>query len=96
MDAIKATVRAGRVDVPVPSEWPDGTEVEIHPLAQAVPQQGEGPVTPEEIARTLAAMEKLEPLDLTPQEAADLDAWERKVEEYTIANMDQGIEDVFR
>jgi hypothetical protein len=40
-------------------------------------------------------MEKIEPLDLTPQEAADLDAWERKVEQYTIANMDKGIEDLF-
>ena len=96
MNAIKATVKAGRVDVPVPSEWPDGTEVEIHPLGQAGPAEDDAPMTPEEIARILAAMEKVEPFDLTPQEKADLEAWERKVKEYTIANMDKGIEDVFR
>jgi hypothetical protein len=47
MDAIKATVRAGRVDIPVPSDWPDGTEVEIHLLGHADPKQDDGPMTPE-------------------------------------------------
>lgn len=96
MNAIKATVEFGRIDVQVPSEWPDGTEVEIHPQGQAYPDDDERPMTPEEIARTLAAMDKVEPFDLSAEEAADLDTWERQVKDYTIANMDKGIEDVFR
>lgn len=94
MDLILATVKAGRVDVQVPPEWPDGTEVEIHPHTGQVDE--DGPMGPEEIARVLAAMEKVEPFELCAQEKADLDAWERKVNEYTIANLDKGIEDVFR
>jgi hypothetical protein len=31
MDAIKATVKDGRLEVPVPPDWPDGMEVEIYP-----------------------------------------------------------------
>ncbi len=53
-------------------------------------------MSPEEIARTLAAMDKVEPFDLTAQEQADLDAWERRVQGYTIANMEKGLEEVFR
>jgi hypothetical protein len=73
MNAIKATVKDGRLEVPVPPDWPDGTEVEIHPMGQAGPSDEEGPMTPEEIARTLAAMDKVEPFDLTDEERT---AWE--------------------
>ena len=93
MNAIKAIVKAGRVEVHVPPEWPDGTEVEIHPLVQLAQSEDEGPMTPQEIAQTLAAMDKVEPFDLTANKAADLEAWERKVEQYSITNMNKGIED---
>ena len=53
-------------------------------------------MSPEEIARVLAAMERLEPLDIPEDVAADLDAWERKVNEYGIAHAEDGLEDVFR
>jgi hypothetical protein len=89
-------VKGGRIDVAAPPEWPDGTEVEIQPQRQPCASDEDGPMTPEEIARVLAAMDKLEPFDLNAEEAADLDAWERKVNDYTIANLDKGIEDVFR
>jgi len=95
MNAIKTTVRAGRIEVEVPPEWSDGSEVEIH--LQAPTGSGEdGPMSPEEITRILSAMEKVEPFDMTDAERADLDAWERKVNDYSIANMDKGIEGVFR
>jgi hypothetical protein len=53
------------------------------------------PMTPSEIAETLAAMEKVEPFDMTDEERGSADAWEKRVNDYTIANMDKGIEDVF-
>jgi hypothetical protein len=49
-----------------------------------------------EIAQTLAAMSKVEPFDMTDEERAAADAWEKKVNDYGIANMEKGIEDVFR
>ena len=34
MTTIKATIKGRRLEVDVPADWPDGTEVEIHPLGQ--------------------------------------------------------------
>ncbi len=96
MQPITATVTAGRVEVQVPSEWPEGTVVVIHPLSQVDSSVEDEAMTPEEIARILAAMDKVEAFDLPSEVAADLEDWERKVKEYSIANMDRGIEDVFR
>jgi hypothetical protein len=95
VNKIRATVKAGRVEVQVPTEWVDGTEVEIHALGQPESAEDKERMSPQEIALTLAAMEKVEAFDLTAEEAADLEAWERKIKEYSIANMDKGLEDVF-
>lgn len=35
MTTPKATVKGGRLELNVPADWPDGTEVEIHPIDQA-------------------------------------------------------------
>ena len=96
MNAIRATVQSGRIDVQVPPDWPDGTQVEIQPEGQAGSDDDDRLLTPEEIARTLAAMDRVEPFDMSAEDTADLEAWERKVNDYTVANMDKGIEDVFR
>ncbi|MBI3410545.1 MAG: hypothetical protein HY040_19575 [Planctomycetes bacterium] len=72
MTAIKATVRGGRLELDVPADWPDGTEVEIQPLAAKAAHDDET-LPPEEVARILAAMDQLEPLDLSDAERA---AWD--------------------
>src|SRR5437879_5604588 len=46
--------------------------------------------------QTLAAMSRVEPFDMTDEERAAADAWEKKVNDYTVANLNKGIEDVFR
>ncbi len=92
MTVMKTTVRNGRIDVPAPSGLPDGTEVL---LTIGTDQSEEEPVPPEEIARILAAMRKLEPLDISADVADDLDAWERKLNRLGIDQADQGMEEVF-
>jgi hypothetical protein len=72
MTTIKATVKARRLELDVPADWPDGIEVEIHPLGQGIDGNVEG-MSPEEIAKTLAAMDQLESFDMTDAEQA---AWE--------------------
>ena len=62
MNAIKATVTGGRLELNVPADWPDGTEVEILPLSKGADVDD----------MLLAAMDQLEPLDLTE---AELAAW---------------------
>src|SRR5438128_2405935 len=70
MQGIKATVQGGRLDLEVPRDWPDGTEVEIQPVDRGTPANGEGPLSSDEIARILAAMDQIEPFVLTDDERA--------------------------
>ncbi len=88
---LKGFIRNGRVEVDEPMDWPDGTEVVVAPEATG---RDDGPVPPEEIARVLAAMQRLLPLDIPDDVGTDLDAWERKLNQRGIDHVDA--EDVFR
>ncbi|HVC93663.1 MAG TPA: hypothetical protein VND64_08235 [Pirellulales bacterium] len=70
--AIKATVKGRRLELDVPDDWPDGTEVEIQPLGQGTNGNADA-MSPQQIAETLAAMDQVEPMDLSDAEQA---AWE--------------------
>jgi hypothetical protein len=94
MTTIRAVIHDRRIDVPAPRDLPDGTEV-LLTIGTSGPDD-DGPMSPEEIARVHAAMQTLLPLDIPDDVAADLDAWERKVNQYGIDNADRGVEDVFR
>lgn len=73
---MKGVIRNGHVEVAEPINLPDGSEVTITGRANGkflgLPDNDQ-PMTSEEIARTLAAMERVEPFDLTDEERA---AWE--------------------
>ena len=56
----------------------------------------EGPVSPEEIARVLAAMRQMKPLEIPDDIASDLDAWERRPTRRGIDHADDGIGDALR
>ena len=71
MTTIKGTVKDGKLEINVPADWPDGTEVAIHPLD--VVQESDTAITSAEIARTLAAMDRIEPFEMSDAEQA---AWE--------------------
>jgi hypothetical protein len=85
---LKGIIRNGRVEVDEPIDLPEGTEVVVSP-------EDDGPVSPDEIARVLAAMHRLQPLDISDEEAADLDAWEQRLNRHGIDHAEDGIEDVF-
>jgi hypothetical protein len=93
MITIRAVINQRSITVPAPSDLPDGTEV-LLTIGRNIPED-DGPMSKEEIARVLAAMEKLEPFDWTEEERAAADAWEKRVNDYTIANMDKGMEEEF-
>ena len=71
MTTLRATIKDRRLELNVPPDWPDGTEVEIHPLSPGLEPTI---MSPEEIADVLAAMDRVEPFDLTNEERA---AWDR-------------------
>ncbi len=76
MTTLTAIVRNGRLELQKPIDLPDGTEVQLWLLSggeRVSAPEDDRPMSPEEIARTLAAMEKVEPLDLSDEERA---AWE--------------------
>jgi hypothetical protein len=95
----KGVIRGGQVIVEEPINLPDGSEVTITGRAHGKflgEEDKDRPPTPKEIEAALAAMDQVEPFDMTDEERAEADAWEKKVNDYTIANMDKGIEDLFR
>jgi len=94
MTTIRAVIHDGRIDVPALKELPDGTEVLLTIVTSVF--DDDGPMSPEEIAQVHAAMQTLLPLEIPDDVAADLDAWERKLNQHGMDNADRGIEDVFR
>ena len=96
---VKGIVLKGRVEVAEPIDLPDGSEVTITGKANGqlrTSSDGDRPMSSDEISATLAAMNKVEPFEMTDEERASADAWERKINDYSIANLNSGIEDVFR
>ena len=90
---LKGVIREGRVEVGELIDLPDGTEVVVSAGAAGPDVDA---TTPEEIARVLAAMRRLLPLEIPEAVGADLDAWERKLDRHGVDHADSGIEDVFR
>jgi len=103
MNAIEATVRNRRIEVPAPDDWPDGTKVwvDVTPvpagprLAEvAFMTEDEQAADPEAIERWIAELEALPGMTMTPEQEAELLAWRKKEKEFNLAaarrEMDQG------
>jgi hypothetical protein len=96
---LTAIVRNGQLELPRPLDLPDGTEVEIRLPEQEGTDAGqadEGPVTHDEIARTLAALEKIEPLEMTDEERAALEADRQARKDWEKAHFDERAEKLRR
>jgi hypothetical protein len=91
MTTLTAIVRNGQLELPEPLNLPDGTRVEVRLLESngTGPSDEEGPMTPEEIARTLAAMQKIEPFEMTPEEEAAVEAARKARKEWEKAHFDE-------
>jgi hypothetical protein len=92
----KGVIQQGQVIIPKPIDLPDGTEV----VVAAGPTEDDGAGgwdnSPEGIAAWMIWYDSLEPLIFTPEEEADTEAWLKKMNDYSGANMDKGVEDLFR
>jgi hypothetical protein len=74
MTLLRGIIQQGQVVLQVPSDLPDGTEVTITPLHLSESGDEDGPMSPEEIARVLALIDQVEPLDWTEKERTDWEA----------------------
>jgi hypothetical protein len=91
---VRTVIHDRRIEVPAPDDLPDGTEV-ILVIGTDVGDD-DGPMSPEEIARVLDAMGPMQPLEIPDDVAADLDAWETKLNQHGIDRPDEGGEGAFR
>lgn len=91
MTTVRTVIHDRRIDIPAPEDLADGTEVVLTIGIDVV--DDDGPMSPEEIARVLAAMERLQPLEIPDDVLADLDAWERTLNQYGIDHADESRED---
>jgi hypothetical protein len=97
MTTVTGMVRNGQLELPQPLDLPDGTEVEILLLEQAGSgTEDDGPMTPEEIARVLAAMDRIEPLEITAEERAALEEERRARKEWEKAHFEERAEKLGR
>jgi hypothetical protein len=91
---VRTVIHDRRIEIAAPDDLADGTEVILTIGTDIV--DDDGPMTPAEIARVLAAMGRLQPLEIPDDVAADLDAWERKLNQHGIDHADEDGEDISR
>jgi hypothetical protein len=93
---VRTVIHDRRIEVPAREDLADGTEVVLTIGTGVGVVDDDGPMPPEEIARVLAAMGRLQPLEIPDDVAADLDAWERSLNQHGIDHADEGGEDMPR
>lgn len=88
MAAATGTYRKGKIILDEPVDWPEGTEVEVIPGRQKIGlTEAEWPTTAEGIAALRKAIAEIEPLEITPEEEAEFQAWREEVKQYTLKKM---------
>jgi hypothetical protein len=92
VNAIKAIVKDRRIALDVPEDWPEGTEVKILPVGLWRPDDEAEIMTDEEIAQTLAAMDMVEPFEMTDEEVAALEAERKAHKEWEKAHFNEHAE----
>jgi hypothetical protein len=99
MNAIKATVKGGRLELQVPPDWPDGTEVIVQPVSHDngfSDREEDGPDTPEAVAQWLEWYDSLEPLIFTEEERAAWATARREQKEFEKASFAERAEKLRR
>lgn len=95
MTALKAIVKNGKIELAAPDDWPEGTEVRIEPIpapGSVGIRDEEWPDSPEGIARQLALMDRIEPSEITTEEAADWEAARKARKDYEKVRFDERAE----
>jgi|SRR5665213_713703 len=95
MHAIKATVKQGRLELSVPADWPDGTEVIVKPVLSEQMfgiREEDWPDTPDARAEWLRWYDSLEPLIFTPAEKEAWTASRQQQKDFELATSDRHTE----
>jgi hypothetical protein len=88
MDAIRATVRSGRLELDAPPDWPEGTEVLIEPMNSRCDQIGidesEWSDDPASLADWEAWIQTIEPLEFTSEETERMADFDNRMRLYNL------------
>jgi hypothetical protein len=85
MDSILGTYREGHIIPDEPVNWPEGARVVISPAAEEVGlNEATWPDTPEARAELLARMNAAEPVEMTSEEEAEIEAAREAVKKVTL------------
>ena len=88
MDAIRAIIKGGRLELQVPPDWPDGTEVVIAPTQTPVEKIGidesEWRDDPASLADWKAWIKTFEPLEFSPEEAVRIAEFDEKMRRFNV------------
>jgi hypothetical protein len=98
MNAVKGIYRNGQIILKSPTDWPEDCEVIVEPVVKEQTygiRDEDWPTDQKGIAVLAASMGEFRPVEMTPEEEADLAAWRQKIKEYEIAKMQQRIEGLF-
>ncbi len=99
MTTIKATVKGGRLELDVPADWPDGTEVILQPVVSrdrpGIAEE-DWEDTPEAIAEWLQWYNSLEPLIFTDEERADWERARKEQKDFEMATFNERAEKLRR
>jgi hypothetical protein len=98
MNTVKGTWKNGQVVLDSPTDWPDGCRVLVEPAPEGVTigiREEDWPTTPQAIADWLQWYDSLEPIEITPEEEANLAAWRQQVKAYSIAKQSERIQGLF-
>jgi hypothetical protein len=87
MNEIEGTFRSGQIVPDQPVDWPEGCRVLIQPVSATQSPVGmseEEQSDPTKIAEWLARFDALEPLELTPEDEAEIAAAREAVKRVTL------------
>lgn len=97
MSEVFGTYHNGHIIPDKPVDWTEGSRVLIQPVDSTHPKVGlredEWPDTPEKIAEWLARLDALEPLELTPEDEAEIAQAREAVRRVTLEAVRRRMED---
>ena len=91
MNILKGIIHDGQVVLRKRADLPEGTEVEIVPVELARLTDDE-PMTTDEITRTLAALDAIQPFELSVSERATIESERRARKEWEKARFNEHAE----
>jgi hypothetical protein len=92
VNAINATYLNGQIVLDEPVDWPEGKRLRVVPTTEEETvgiREEDWPTDPEGIARHLALMDRIEPLEMTPEEEAEWQAARKAQKELEMATWEE-------